>query len=105
VSAAEEGWVELTCASAYHATGLEKEESRKLIETVLEAELGRRTRLQLKCDAPADVAESAEGKPGQDRTKEFEEISRKEPLVQKTLEMFGGQIVDIISKPATGGNK
>lgn len=38
-----------------------------------------------------------------DKTREFEEISRKEPLVQKTLEIFGGQIVDIISKPTAGG--
>jgi len=38
-----------------------------------------------------------------DREKEFEEITRKEPMVQKALELFGGKIVDVVSKP--GQNK
>ncbi|MBN1595775.1 DNA polymerase III subunit gamma/tau [candidate division FCPU426 bacterium] len=105
ITAAEEGWVELTCASAYHLTGLEKEEARKLIETVFEGQLGKQTRLQLKHEEKSAPLPE-EGLPrGADRQKEFEDISHKEPLVQKTLEMFGGQIIDILQKPSAGGNK
>jgi len=105
ITAAEEGWVELTCASAYHLTGLEKEESRKIIEGILTSELGRRTRLQLKCETKAMPTPVSDQSEVQDREKEFEKISRKEPLVQKTLEIFGGKIVDVIQKPSAGGLK
>ncbi|NTV52623.1 MAG: DNA polymerase III subunit gamma/tau, partial [Candidatus Firestonebacteria bacterium] len=36
LSAAEPGWIEVTCLSPYHLTGLEKEESRKVVEAALE---------------------------------------------------------------------
>jgi DNA polymerase III subunit gamma/tau len=97
LTAAEPGWVELTCAP-YHLTGLEKEESRKVVDAALEAALGRPTRMRLKAAGGAGKAAAAEGAP-RDREKEFEEITRKEPLVQKALELFGGKIVDVVAKP------
>ncbi len=100
VSAGEEGWVEFTCASAYHATGLEQDEARRVVEAALKAELGRPTRMRLKQPAAAKAETEAPA-----REKEFEEIAQREPLVQKTLEMFGGQIVDVIRKPPAGGPK
>lgn len=100
VTAAEEGWVELTCASAYHATGLEPEEARRVVEGALKDELGRPTRMRLKQPSAAKAETEAP-----QREKEFEEIAQREPLVQKTLEMFGGQIVDVIRKPPSGGAK
>ncbi len=96
VAHAEEGWVELACASEYHKTGLDKEDSKKIIEAVLEKYLQRPTRLRL------SVGEQGSGQAGSgvdeqaQREKEFEEIAGKEPLVQKTLELFGGKIVDVI---------
>jgi DNA polymerase III subunit gamma/tau len=105
LTAAEEGLLELTCLSPYHLTGLEKEDARKLIESVLEAELGRRTRMQLKCDAAETTSDEQTPGAPEDRKKEFDEIYRKEPLVAKTLDMFGGKIVDIIQKQSSGGNK
>lgn len=97
VSAGEEGWVELTCASAYHATGLEHEDARRVVEAALKDELGRPTRMRLKQPSAAKPEAEAPA-----REKEFEEIAQREPLVQKTLEMFGGQIVDVIRKPSGG---
>lgn len=105
VTAGEEGWVELTCTSAYHFTGLDKEESRKTIEAALAAELGSPTRVRLKCLQPEAAASPEAGTESQDRKQEFEEIARKEPLVKKTLEMFGGHIVDVVQKPPAGGAK
>ncbi|MCD4812891.1 DNA polymerase III subunit gamma/tau [bacterium] len=104
LTGAEEGLVELTCASVYHRTGLEKEDARKVIETVLESELGRRTRIQLKCEEDVKNEKGPAQATEKDKEKEFEDITRNEPLVRKTLEMFGGKIVDIIQKPA-GGKK
>jgi hypothetical protein len=102
LSAAEPGWVEITCMSPYHLTGLEKEESRKVVEAALEAALGRPTRMRLKVTGGAEKAPAPEDGV-RDREKEFEEITRKEPMVQKALELFGGKIVDVVSKP--GQNK
>ncbi|MEW6516231.1 MAG: DNA polymerase III subunit gamma/tau [candidate division FCPU426 bacterium] len=100
VANAEEGWVELDCASAYHATGLEQEEARRVVEAALAAELGRPTRLRVKSQAAAKAETEAPA-----TKQDFEEIARREPLVQKTLEMFGGQIVDVVRKPPAGGTK
>jgi DNA polymerase-3 subunit gamma/tau len=97
ISAAEPGWVELTCLSPYHLTGLEKEESRKVVEANLETVLGRSTRMRLKVSG-ANVKAAEQAATAGDREKEFEEIARKEPLVQKALELFGGKIVDVVSK-------
>jgi len=97
VTAGEPGWVELTCVSAYHQTGLEKSDARSLVESVLEAHFGRSIRMRLKTAGGAE----AEAEAGQDpnaREKEFAEVARKEPLVQKTLELFDAKIVDIIGK-------
>ncbi|MCK5219175.1 DNA polymerase III subunit gamma/tau [bacterium] len=102
ITAAEEGRVEINCASDYHAAGLQKEESRKVIGKVLEKTLGRATRIHVK--GSKGVSQTEEAKPGkqQGREKEFEEIAQREPLVRKTLDMFGGRIVEVISNPASG---
>lgn len=100
VVAAETGWVDLLCASPYHQSGLEKEEARKLVESALEATLGRSVRMRLKAAGEERPQGAAEAAPA-DREREFEAIARKEPLVQKALELFGGKIVDV--KPANGG--
>jgi hypothetical protein len=98
LSAAEPGWVELTCSSPYHLTGLEKEEPRKQVEAAWQTVLGRPTHLRLKVAAGNEPAVDPAAK-AHNREKEFEEIIRKEPLVQKALELFGGKIVDVVSKP------
>ncbi len=98
LTAAEPGWVELTCLSPYHLTGLEKDESRKVVEAHFESALGRSTRMRLK--VAGTVVKEVEAAPShEEREKEFEEIARKEPLVQKALELFGGKIVDVVDKP------
>jgi len=99
LTAAEDGWVELTCSSPYHQTGLEKEDARKLVEAALETVLGRNTRLRLK--VASNTQKESAGEPAVDLEKEFEEIARKEPLVQKALDLFGGKIVEV--RPAHGG--
>ena len=67
------------------------------MEAQLETALGRSTRLRLKgAGAPGQQAEATA--PQADREKEFTEIARKEPLVQKALELFGGKIVDVVSR-------
>jgi len=96
VSAAEAGWVELECASPYHQSGLEKDDARRVLEQALEAVLGRSVRARLKVAKQAGPAADAGNDPaaGQD----YEAIARREPLVQKALELFGGKIVDVVSK-------
>jgi len=102
VSAAEEGWLELTCVSDYHQTGLNKEDARKVIESVLEDQLSRSTRLRLKVENEDEDADKSAAQLEAGREKEFEEVIKNEPLVQKTLDMFGGKIVDVI-KHSGGG--
>jgi DNA polymerase III gamma/tau subunit len=98
LAAAEPGWVELTPASDYHRSGLSKEDARRLIEQAMAAVLGQSTRLRLAeaAVAPARGEAAPEGKldPAM-----VEAVIKQEPLVQKTLELFGGKIVDIINKP------
>jgi hypothetical protein len=106
VTAADEGWVELTCLSAYHATGLEKEDARKLIEATLAAQFNRSIRLRLKTAAASAAAETSASVDTEAREKEFADLARKEPLVQKTLELFDAKIVDVIPvKTPSGGSK
>jgi DNA polymerase-3 subunit gamma/tau len=102
ITAAEEGRVEINCTSDYHAASLQKEESRKVIGKVLEKVLGRATRIHVKGSKQVSRTgeAEAENKPG--REKEFEEIAQREPLVRKTLEMFGGRIVEVTSNPSNG---
>ncbi len=95
VAQAEEGWVELACASDYHKTGLDKEDSKKIIEAVLEKHLGRPTRLRLTIDQQNSLSDDPAVDEQTQRQKAFDEIASKEPLVQKTLELFGGKIVDV----------
>ncbi len=99
LTAAESGWLELTCSSPYHLTGLEKEESKKVIEAVLQSVLGRPMRLRLKVAEEVSREEAPASPQAGKHEEEFAEIARKEPLVQKALELFGGKIVDVVSKP------
>ncbi len=102
ITAAEEGRVEISCTSEYHTAGLQKEESRKVMEKVMKNALGRATRIHLKGSRPITRKEGAKAGKQQDREKEFEEIAKGEPLVRKTLEMFGGRIVDVIPNSSNG---
>jgi len=102
INAAEVGRVEISCASDYHTSGLQKEESRKVIEEVLEKALGRATHINLQGSKPVSQTGEAEAGNKPDREKEFEEIAKGEPLVRKTLEMFGGRIVDVIPNSSNG---
>ena len=101
LTAITEEVVVLTCISDYHYSGINQKPARDSIEKQLTHRLGRPLRLELQVlnqDISQDSTVS-EDKPEQD----FSQIIAQEPLVEKTLEIFGGKIIDIIKKPLSGG--
>lgn len=101
VVGAEAGWVDLECASPYHQSGLEKEDARRMLEQALEAVLGRSVRARLKVARQAEAKTGAGDEPA--GGPDVEAIVRREPLVQKALELFGGKIVDVVPRNTVGG--
>ena len=71
----------------------------------LHKELKEKTRLNIINSDQNQLKHNQSQNNHQEYKRQMEEIAKGEPLVQKTLEIFGGKIIDVVKKPTTGGMK